>query len=166
MSLNTLRPRQSGRHFADDIFKWTFLNENLWIPIEISLKFVPQGPINNIPALVQIMAWRRPGDKPLSGSMMVILPTHICVTWPQWVKTISLAVGQSYDYTRAGKPSLKTVNECFTWIPMTDNIATTKHRYITRGCKAPRMKNSLTRSLARSPARPLTHPLTHSLTLR
>ena len=30
------------------------------------MKFVPKGPINNIPALVQIMAWRRPGDKPLS----------------------------------------------------------------------------------------------------
>ena len=40
---------------------------------------------NNIAALVQIMAWRRPGDKPLSGPMMVRLPTHICVTRPQWV---------------------------------------------------------------------------------
>ena len=52
----------NGRHFADDIFKCIFLNENVWIPIEISLKFVPKGPINNIPAMVQIMAWRRPGD--------------------------------------------------------------------------------------------------------
>ena len=77
--LNTLRPRQNGRHFADDIFKCIFLNENVWIPIKISLKFVPQGLINNIPALVQIMAWRRPGDKPLSGPMMVRLPTHIWV---------------------------------------------------------------------------------------
>ena len=83
---NTLRPRQNGRRFADDIFKCIFLNENVWIPIKISLKFVPQGPINNIPALVQIMAWRRPGDKPLSEPMMVRLPTHICVTRPQWVK--------------------------------------------------------------------------------
>ena len=85
--VNTLRPRQNGRHFADDTFKCIFLNENVWIPIKISLKFVPQGPINNIPALVQIMAWRRPGDKPLSEPMMVRLPTHICVTRPQWVKT-------------------------------------------------------------------------------
>ena len=51
----------------------------------MSLKFVPKGPINNTPALVQIMAWRRPGDKPLSEPMMVSLPTHICVTRPQWV---------------------------------------------------------------------------------
>ena len=51
-----------------------------------SLKFVPKGPINNIPAMVQIMACRRPGDKPLSGPMVVSLPTHICVARPQWVK--------------------------------------------------------------------------------
>ena len=84
---NTLRPRQNGRHFADDIFKCIFLHENVWIPIKISLKFVPKGPVNNIPALVQIMAWCRPGDKPLSEPMMVSLTTHICVTRPQWVKS-------------------------------------------------------------------------------
>ena len=87
---NTLRPRQNGRHFADDIFKYIFLNENVWIPIKISPKFAPKGRINNIPALVQIMAWRRPGDKPLSEPMMVSLPTHICVTRPQWVNLNSI----------------------------------------------------------------------------
>ena len=89
--LNSLRPRQNGRHFADDIFKRIFLNENFWIPIKISLKFVPKGSINNILALVQIMAWRRPGDKPLSEPMMVNLPTHICVTRPQWVNSVKLS---------------------------------------------------------------------------
>ena len=84
--VNTLRPKQNGRHFPDDVFKCIFVNENVWNSIQISLKFVPKGPNNNIPALVQIMAWRRPGDKPLSEPMMVILPTHICVTRPQWVK--------------------------------------------------------------------------------
>ena len=79
-SINTLRSRQNGRHFADDTFKYIFLNENVIISAKISLKF------DNIPALVQIMAWRRPGDKPLSEPMMVSLPTHICVTRPQWVK--------------------------------------------------------------------------------
>ena len=69
--VNTLGPRQNGRHFADDIFKCIFMNQNIWISIKISLKFVPKCPINNIPALVQIMAWRRPGDKPLSAPMMV-----------------------------------------------------------------------------------------------
>ena len=84
-NFNTLRPRQNGRHFADDTFKCIFLNENVRISIKISLKFVPKGPINNIPALVQIMAWRRPGDKLLSEPMMVSLMTHLCVTRPQWV---------------------------------------------------------------------------------
>ena len=56
---NTLRPRQNGRHFPDAISKCIFLNENAWIPTETSLKFVPNGPINNIPAQVQIIAWRR-----------------------------------------------------------------------------------------------------------
>ena len=85
-TFNTLRPNQNGRHFADDIFKCIFLNENAWISSKISLKIVPKGPINKIPALVQIMAWRRSGDKPLSEPMMVSLLTHVCVTRPQWVK--------------------------------------------------------------------------------
>ena len=85
-SVNTLRPRQDARHFPDDIFKCIFLNENVWTSIAISLKFVSKGPIHDIPALVQIMAWRRSGDKPLSEPMMVRLPTHICVTRHQWVK--------------------------------------------------------------------------------
>ena len=86
----TLRARQKYRHFADDIFKCIFLNENVWISLQISLKLVPKVRINNIPALVQIMAWRRPGDKPLSEPMMVSLPTHICVTRPQWDNTKEL----------------------------------------------------------------------------
>ena len=81
--INTLRPRQNGRHFADDTFKPIFLNGNILISIKISLKFVPKVQINNIQALVQIMAWCRPGDKPLSEPMMIHLPTHICVIRPQ-----------------------------------------------------------------------------------
>ena len=83
--VNTLRPRQDGRHFPDDILKCIFLNENVWILLRISLKCVRKVRSNNIPSLVQIMAWRRPGDKPLSETMMVSLLTHICVTRPQWV---------------------------------------------------------------------------------
>ena len=81
--IDTLRPRQNGRHFADNIFKCIFMNEIVSISIRISMKFVPNGPINNIPALVQIMASRRTGDEPLSEPMMVNLATHICVTRPQ-----------------------------------------------------------------------------------
>ena len=85
ISFNKLRPRQNGRHFPDDIFKYILLNENVWILLKISLKFVPKGPIDNISSLIQIMAWRRWGDKPLSEAMVFSLLTHICVTRPQWV---------------------------------------------------------------------------------
>ena len=54
--LDTLRPRQNGRHFANNTFKCIFLNENVRISIKIILKFVHKGPINNIPALIQIMS--------------------------------------------------------------------------------------------------------------
>ena len=90
--LNSLRPRQNGRRFADDTFKRIFWNENVRILIKISLKFVPKGPINNNPVLIEIMAWCRSGDKPLSQPMMVSLLTYICVTRPQWVKAFGLLV--------------------------------------------------------------------------
>ena len=85
-TVNTLRPRQNDHYFADDTLKRIFLNETFRFSIKISLTFVPKGPINYIPALVQIMAWRRSGDKPLSEPMMVRLLTHLCVTRPQRVK--------------------------------------------------------------------------------
>ena len=68
--INTLRPKQNGHCFPDDVFKCIFMNENIWISIQISRKFVPKDPINNIPALVQIMAWHWPGDKSLSEPMI------------------------------------------------------------------------------------------------
>ena len=91
ISFNILRPRQNGRHLADDIFKCVFLVGIVWILIKISLRFVPKG--HNILALVQIMAWRRPGDKPLFEPMMVSSLTHICVTRPQWIN-IQPAIAQ------------------------------------------------------------------------
>ena len=84
--INTLRPRQNCRHFAD-IFKCIFLNENVRILLRISLKFVPKLRSNqHYSSTVQIMAWRRPDAKPLCEPMMVNLLTHICVSRPQWVK--------------------------------------------------------------------------------
>ena len=74
-------------NFADGIFKCIFLNENALSSLKISsFKFLPKFRINNIPALVQIMACHWPGDKPLSEPMMVNLRTHMCVTRPHWVK--------------------------------------------------------------------------------
>ena len=73
--VNTLRPRHNGRHFEDSIFKCIFLNEIILILIKISLKFILKSPINTIAALVQIMAWHWPGNKPWSESVMIILLT-------------------------------------------------------------------------------------------
>ena len=50
--VNTLRLRRNEQYFADDIFKRIVFNEKVRISIKIPLKFVPKGPINNIPALV------------------------------------------------------------------------------------------------------------------
>ena len=83
--------RQNVRHFPDDILKWIFLNENIWILIKISLKFFFEVRINNIAALVQIMAWHRSGDKPLSEPVVVSCML-ICVTRPHWVKKFVLVV--------------------------------------------------------------------------
>ena len=55
---------------ADNIFKCTFSNENI-ILIQTSLKLVPRSPIDNKPALVQVMAWRQTGAKPLPEPMMI-----------------------------------------------------------------------------------------------
>ena len=55
---------------ADDTLKLIFLNENIRISIQISLKFVPNGPIDDKSALVQVMAWRRPGGKPFPEAML------------------------------------------------------------------------------------------------
>ena len=113
-AVNTLRPRQNGSHFADDTFKRIFLNDSVKIAIKISLKFVPKGPIINIPALVQIMAWRWPGDKPLSEPMLVSLLTHICVTRPQWVKLESwwAQIPNSWNYKITFCATLQKVEFC------------------------------------------------------
>ena len=70
--------------FSDDIFKCIYY-ENVWISIKISLKCVIKGTIDNIPVLVQIMAWRRPSAKPLPEPMLVSSLTHICISRPHWV---------------------------------------------------------------------------------
>ena len=77
-SINSSLPRQNGCHFADNLFICIFVNEKFCILITISLKFVPKGPIDNIPALVQIMVWRRIGGKPLSEPMLTI-STDACM---------------------------------------------------------------------------------------
>ena len=101
-NINTLRPRQNRRHFPGDIFKCIFFNEDVWISIKISLNFVPMGPVNNIPALVQIMAWRQAGDKPLSEPMLFRSLMHIYASLglnelTQWSLDKNFAILQTFS---------------------------------------------------------------------
>ena len=70
--INILRPIQNCRHFADAIFKFIFLKENVWISLKISLKFVPKGRINNIPALVQIMGYASKSHLLLANNVLLL----------------------------------------------------------------------------------------------
>ena len=78
-----------GRRFPDDIFKCIFFNDDVGISFKISVKIFLML-VNNVAALVQIVAWRRSGDKPLSEPMVVNLLTHIRVTRSQWVNRVPL----------------------------------------------------------------------------
>ena len=93
--INKLRPRKNGRHFADDLFKCIFLDENVRNSIEISLKFLPNGPNNNIPALVQVMVWRRPRDKPLSRFLSLARSSSSSHIEPVWRIYMRLWTGSS-----------------------------------------------------------------------
>ena len=125
LRFNALRPRRNEQHFAGDIFKRIFFNENVWISIKISLKFIPKGPINNIPALVQIMAWRRLGDKPLSEPMMVSLTTHICVTelihwgWDKMAAIFQATVSNTCSWINVCWFQLKFHWCLFPWVQLT-----------------------------------------------
>ena len=105
-----------GQNEIDDSLQTTvshafFFKENILIWIKISLKLIPKVSITNIPALVQIMAWRQPGAKQLSEPIMIILLMHICTTQPQWVNWISL------HYLSFHSSSTKTWNSqaCYIW---------------------------------------------------
>ena len=117
--VNTLRPRQNSLHFPDDIFKCIFLNENVRISLKISLKFVPTVRINNYLTLAQIMAWHHPGNNPQSEAMMVSLPTHICITRPQWVKSLQFIWWS--DTLRWNSSTRCTI---FTWVHLIQSYDT------------------------------------------
>ena len=70
---------QNGCHFAEVIFKCIFMNEKFCILIPISLKFLPKGPIDNKSTPVQVMAWRRAGDKSLPWTSADPVPWRIYV---------------------------------------------------------------------------------------
>ena len=68
------------------------------------------------------MAWRRPGDKPLSEPMMASLLTHICVTLPQWLNETGTSL-DLYNVTNCTGNLLW----CFTKITFSGNILHNSH---------------------------------------
>ena len=88
-------------HWGQDtmaaIFQMTFSNALSWMKmykfrVRFHWNLFPRVGLTIFRALVQIMAWRRSGDKPLSEPVLVSLLTHICVTRPQWVNAWSSIV--------------------------------------------------------------------------
>ena len=75
-----------------------FFNETVWIANKIPLKFVNRGLININPALVQIMGYRWPGDKPFSEPTMVNVLTHKSVSRPQWVNLSAMLYLPFFHY--------------------------------------------------------------------
>ena len=89
LAINSSLPGQNSSRFANDIFKCIFLNEKFCISIWISLKFVPEGAIHKKRALVQVMAWRGVGNKPLPEPVLIqFTDEYICVTKGRWVNVM------------------------------------------------------------------------------
>ena len=106
-----------GRDKVAAIFQTPFSNAFSWMEMyEFRLKFhwslFPMVQLRIFQHWFPIMAWRRPGDKPLFGPMMVRLLTHICVAPPRWAKTICGLV-TPYDY-RTGSTFSKIMACCLT----------------------------------------------------
>ena len=100
--INTSRLKPKNRRSPDDILKRIFLNESCIIVMKISLRFfVPRDPMNNIPAMVQIMAWHRKAASYYLKQWWLSLMTHICDTRPQWVNIyfFPVANNESYNHT-------------------------------------------------------------------
>ena len=68
--INSSSPGQNRHHFIEGMLKCIFLNKNIWISNKIWLECIPWGLIHSVSALVQMMAWRHPGEKPLSEPML------------------------------------------------------------------------------------------------
>ena len=125
------------------------------------MKFVPKHQINNILALVQIMAWRLPREKPLSEPMMVSLLTHICVIQPQWVNNIPALVQIMVWRCSGDKPLSQPMMVSLTHICVTRPQWVQHHLYsicIKQASKQP----TPTRTVWWQPS----HPCLYHITLR
>ena len=91
--VNSFLLGQNGCHFAADIFKSIFVNEKNGISIWISLKFILKGPIDDKPALVEVMAWPQIGNKPLPELMLTQFTDEY-----MWHHELIITTCQFYPY--------------------------------------------------------------------
>ena len=104
-------------------FMTTFSNAFSWMKIytfwfKTLLKFVSKVSVNYIPALVQILAWRRLGDKPVSEPMIISLLTHLCVLinvvlYPSVINVMRIPLQKFFqllDFIACAFADLKNIN--------------------------------------------------------
>ena len=123
-------PRQNGRHFCRRYFPTEFREWHFLYLIRISLKFVHKSPIDNKSALVQVMAWHRPGHKPLPEPMPTHSLTHICDTRLPWVNLVvnSEIWPHQNNLLLIGEPPFPTKSD--RWFP--DILSQNRTRYFWR----------------------------------
>ena len=95
---NTLRPKRNVCHFTDSILKCVFLDKTYEFRLRHHWSLFIRIQLTITPALVQIMAWRRPGNKPLSETFVVSSLAHICVAQPQWVNFLVIIFTYQYQF--------------------------------------------------------------------
>ena len=109
--------------FADDIFKCIFLNENMWITIYISLKFVPKCRINSISALVQIRAWHRLGV----SYVTYIFISELRASHHNSVRAASMEILSISLYTQVGANNYMHESSLYTQFGQLGNCPTVTH---------------------------------------
>ena len=85
LSIKTHWGRGKWSPFSRRHFEMNFLEWNVWIWMQMSLKFVPRVQLT----ISHIVSVGRPGDKPSSETMMVSLLTQICITQSQWANYVT-----------------------------------------------------------------------------
>ena len=112
--VTTLRRRQNRCRFAGEVFKFIFLKENCCI----SLKLCSEGPFNNKPSLVQIMAWCQTVVKPLSAQALHRLPIDASLG----LKEVTNEMALKATDTRISTETFFVINYVMQYIPIVKSI--------------------------------------------
>ena len=107
-----ISPGQNGRHFADHIFRCIFINEKFWLGIHWCLFLRSNW------ALVQVMAWRRTGVKPIPEPMLAQFTDAYMRHKGRWVDMLNDIQLKDFPKTvhdwKGRIPSIEVSNGSFT----------------------------------------------------